>query len=168
MSVSGLALAEDGTIYATGQEATSTTRPTGSLIAFGPNGIIKWRFNSKGEVAAGPAVRSDGTIWFGAQQLTDPRQAPPVLFYGVDDRGRKTYGLTRKTPEPAAEIRGVLHPPAIDRDGSIVFSGGNRELYRLQPSARLDWVFKTGPFAMPSPLPSSLQTGQSTPRLTRA
>ena len=120
------ALAADGTIY----EGTFH----GWLLAFTPEGKLKWKFKAGREIKSSPAVAADGTIYFGA-------------------RDRKCYAVT-----PAGKLKWTFptgawvdSSPAIAADGTVYFGSWDATFYALNPDGQLKWKFATGGIVDASP-----------------
>lgn len=125
-SESSPALAPDGTIY------QGTFR--GWLLAFTPDGKLKWQFKAGLEIKSSPTVAVDGTIYFGA-------------------RDRKFYALT-----PAGKLKWTFSTgawvdssPAIAADGTVCFGSWDNNFYALAPDGQLKWKFATGGIVDSSP-----------------
>lgn len=120
------AIAPDGTIY----QATFT----GKLLAFTPQGTVKWTFKAGRQVKSSPAVGDDGTIYFGS-------------------RDWKLYALTPDGKLKWAFPTGawVDSSPAIGADGTIYFGSWDTNFYALHPDGSRKWVFPTGDIIDSSP-----------------
>lgn len=56
----GTSIALDGTIYAGGQDK--------KMVAYNPDGSVKWQFSTEGDVFSAPAIDDKGQIYFGDGQ----------------------------------------------------------------------------------------------------
>jgi outer membrane protein assembly factor BamB len=60
------AIGADGTVYVTSFDSTpSGSEDDNALLAFNPDGTLKWSFTSKVEMC-GPAIGDDGTLYVGS------------------------------------------------------------------------------------------------------
>lgn len=120
------ALAPDGTIY----EGTFH----GWLLAFTPEGKLKWRFKTVVEIKSSPAVAPDGAIYFGARDRN---------FYALNPDGKLKWTF--------ATGAWVDSSPAIALDGTIYFGSWDTHFYALNPNGKLKWQFATGGIISSSP-----------------
>ena len=107
-------VASDGTIYlACGDR---------DVCCVTPDGHVKWRFHTGGEVHSTPAIAKNGNIYFGSSDKK---------LYAVDADGKQKW-------EFAAQ--GEVFSPTIADDGSIYVQTGDGMLYAirdLQPNGGL-------------------------------
>jgi outer membrane protein assembly factor BamB len=151
---------DDGTIYA-GSDAKK-------LLAIAPDGSVKWRLETDGEIDTGIAraseqamvvssgrdvlcVRKNGDVlWrFSAtgKVFTSPAITSDGLIvfgsqdhraYGVDARGRKVFAI-----DLGADVDGS---PAIGDDGAIYVGTDNGEVVRLDGHGSVVWSTPVGGF----------------------
>ena len=125
----GPTIDKDGTIY-----IGST-----SLIAFYPNGTLKWRFHTIHSIVCAPAIAEDGTIYLGTIREYNNR------FYALHPNGTVKWTY----PIPAADF---FSSPAIGPDGTIyVGTGDAKTIHALYPNGTLKWVFYTNHVVYSSP-----------------
>jgi outer membrane protein assembly factor BamB len=157
-AAAGIAIGEDGTIY-----AASAAR---GLQAVGPGGELRWTVAA--DARALPAIAGDGTIYLGGGQSLMAINADGTVRWVTPTRGG---GITWSPPAigPDGTIyqntsRGVLHavdptgrvkwtfeapgpllrnpsPPAIAEDGTIYFASEDGHLYAFDPNGRERWRF---------------------------
>jgi outer membrane protein assembly factor BamB len=122
----GIAVGEDGTLYATGARG---------LQAVGLEGEVRWAVPAK--VRSMPAIADDGTIYLGASEG----------LFAISPDGRVLW--VTPLPGPGA----VWSPPAIGPDGTIYQNTNRGTLHAVDPSGRVKWRFEApGPlFRNPSP-----------------
>lgn len=121
-------VALDGTIYV-GINA-------GFLYAVNPDGSIKWRFNTGGNISASAAIGPTGTVY-------------------VASNDSKLYALN---PLDGAmlwskDTGGVIDSsPAIGSDGTIYFSNNAHSLFAVDPvDGATKWTFDLGAVSVSSP-----------------
>ncbi len=119
MVISSPAIGLDGTIY------------FGTLYnyfyALNPDGTLKWRYETCGEIWSSPAIGSDGTIYFGSLDH---------YFYALNPDGTLKWKY-----ETDGEI---FSSPAVGLDGTIYFGSQNHYFYALNPDGTLKWKYETG------------------------
>jgi outer membrane protein assembly factor BamB len=154
----GIAIGEDGTIYAAS---------SGGLQALGPEGEVRWAVRSDCCVRGIPAIAGDGTLYLPsdrgltaidpsgsvrwASPLEDARGAPAIgpdgtiyqvtyhgMLYAVDPSGRIKWRF-----EVDRGDRFQRGSPAIAEDGTIYFASEDHNLYAIDPSGRELWRFPT-------------------------
>jgi outer membrane protein assembly factor BamB len=110
------ALGEDGTIYIAPEN--------GDLHALNPDGMLKWKFHLQGYggPSASPAVARDGTIFIGAR-----------YFYAVNPNGTLRWRY-----DAGSDAGG---PPAIGAHGTVYFPSISDQLFALEATGTLKWVF---------------------------
>jgi outer membrane protein assembly factor BamB len=165
----GVAIGEDGTVYASGY---------GGLQAVGPRGDVRWTLPTREPVSA-PAIARDGTMYVASREgLTAVDAAgkvtwatplegiwytrsPPAIgpdgtiylvtqagtLYAVDSTGRIEWGFEA----PGSGLDRNFSPPAIAHDGTIYFGSLDQHLYAIAPDGKQLWRFRTGgPVRSPS------------------
>ncbi len=125
-SVSGIAIAADGTIYVGDR--------SGLFYAVNPDGTEKWRFQTQGTsiFSAGPTIAADGTIYIGTS-------------HGISDNGLHALnpdGTERWFFPPGGEVHGSV---ALDEDGTIYLGTGDAIIYAIDPDGRQVWQFGSAP-----------------------
>lgn len=121
-------LAPDGTIYV-GTTASRVDAPGKSLLAFAPDGRLKWTFTTGDIVPRSPAVGADGTVYFNS--LDDH-------LYAVTPEGKLKWKYKTRDAE-------IWSAPAIGADGVIYFgsSVGENEFHAVNPDGTLKWRIGT-------------------------
>ena len=95
--------------------------------------MLKWNFETGGDISSSPAIGSDGTIYFGSADK---------YFYAINPNGTMKWKLGIGD--------GAGSSPAIGSDGTI-YVGGNINLYAINSNGILKWRFKTGDSVESSP-----------------
>jgi outer membrane protein assembly factor BamB len=111
-------VARDGTIYV-GSDAKK-------LIAFSPDGKVKWSLETDGDADTGPAIARDGSVVFAAGRMV----------YAVTPYGqiRWRFGAKRK----------VFTSPAIASNGRVFFGSQDHHAYALSEQGALIWRVDLG------------------------
>ena len=123
--VDGIAVAPDGTIYASAD----------GLYAIAPDGKLKWKFSPAGaHCASTPAVADDGTVYIGCQD---------DLLYAVGPDGTKKWEL--RTGDD------VDSSPAIGADGTIYVGSDDKKLWAVAPDGAPRFSLITGAPVRSSP-----------------
>jgi len=105
--VDGIAIADDGTLYAASD----------GLYAVRPDGTLKWKFSPNGShCASTPAIAADGTVYIGCQDDT---------FYAVTPDGQKKWDVRMDDD--------VDSSPAIGADGTIYVGSDDKKLWAIAP-----------------------------------
>ena len=125
------AIDENGTIYVGTNEHY--------LIAFNPNGTVKWQFDNDGWIESSPAIGNDGTIYVGSRDK---------YFYAINPNG------TLKWRFNAGDT--IFSSPAIGEDGAIYFGviGPGWDIgriYALNPNGTEKWYYDTSDWVYSSP-----------------
>jgi outer membrane protein assembly factor BamB len=164
------AIGEDGVIYSGSMN--------GDLIAFYPNGTIKWRTHIGADwTYSSPAIGNDGTIYIasvGSSRLcaVNPNGTIKWFFYAenyiycppaigndgtiyVGSNDGYMYAVypngTLKWKFYAGGEKGIGSAPSITDDGTIYFGGTSGYLYALYPNGTLRWAIGTGYIGESSP-----------------
>jgi len=147
----------DGIIYA---PATDNW----NVIAFYPNGTVKWSFHANERVFSSPAIGFDGTVYCtsygsylyalypengtvkwqyhtGGSVRTSPCIADDGTIYVVSVNGVLHALYPNGTLKWQASIDGGTSP-TIGQDGTIYC--GYHQLYAINPDGSLKWVFNPG------------------------
>ena len=111
------ALGSDGTIYVGGR---------GAFTAVNPDGTIKWSFGIKDHIIQSPAIATDGTVYFGADDGN---------LYALDPQGKLKWKFS--------VVREIHSTPALAKNGTVYFGGTDNVLYAIGSDGRLKWGFKT-------------------------
>ena len=116
----GIAIADDGTIYHCSDD---------DLVAFNPDGIIKWTLHINGWIkGCCPAIADDGTIYFGTGSVFNS------YLYAINPNG---------TTKWIWEIgyNDIYSSPIIGNDGTIYISAdfGFASICALNPDGTVKW-----------------------------
>jgi len=104
------------------------------LYAINPDGYLKWKFKTGGDVVSSPAIAQDGTIYVGSDDN---------YLYAINPDG----SLKWKFKTGAS----VCSSPAIAQDGTIYVGSLDHYLYAINPNGCLKWKFETGNWVWSSP-----------------
>lgn len=123
-SISGIAIAADGTIYVGDK--------SGLFYAVNPDGTEKWRFQTRGTriFSAGPTIAADGTIYIGTSQT----------IYGL--HALNPDGTERWFFPTEGEVHGSV---ALDKDGTIYLGTKIGFIHAIDPDGRQVWQFGSPP-----------------------
>lgn len=164
--VDGIAIAPDGTLYASSD----------GLYAIAPDGTLKWKFSPSGaHCASTPAIADDGTIYVGCQDDTlyavtptgqkkwdlrmgdDVDSSPAVgadgtIYVGSDDK--KLWAIAPDgAPRFTLVTQGPLRSsPAIGADGTIYIGSFDGQLYAAMPNGIVRWTYRTADRIASSPI----------------
>ena len=132
----GLALADDGTLYATSDD--------GFVYALDPSGKLRWKFEA-GPLVGGPVLGADGTIY-----VSNAKQE----IYAIDRSGTKQW---MNGGGPFANLSTGNTAGAIDSNYLYTFWRGGLRAVRLD-SGRFEWPAGMGfkNFGSVSILPNGL------------
>ncbi len=114
----GLAIAKDGTIYA------STT--LGKVFAFHPDGSLSWSFATDSRVYTSPNIGSDGSVYVGTLNGT---------VYALSPSGQAAW--TYSLPQAAG-----VGPIPIGKDGTLYVVCQDGNLYSVSSKGLLKWKTK--------------------------
>lgn len=120
-------IAEDGTIYIPSSDK--------SLYALNPDGTLKWRFDTEGEVRTSPSIATDGTIYIGSY---DGR----IYAVRPDGKLKWSYDVGSKMDSS----------PALDSSGIVYIGAWNGRLYAMKPDGTIKWSFDAGYHIRSSPV----------------
>ncbi|MFZ0887880.1 MAG: choice-of-anchor D domain-containing protein [Candidatus Binataceae bacterium] len=116
---SSAAVGADGTIYVGADDD--------NLYAINPDGSLKWKLATGGNVQSSPAVGADGTIYVGSDDSN---------LYAINPDGSLKWKF-------ATGVK-VQSSPAVGADGTIFISSNNRNLYAINPDGSRKWNFFIG------------------------
>ena len=147
----------DGIIYA---PATDNW----NIIAFYPNGTVKWSFHANERVFSSPAIGDDGTVYctsYGAYLYAlYPENGTVKWQYNTGGSVRTSACIADDGTIYVVSVNGVLHAlypngtlkwqasidggtsPTIGNDGTIYC--GYHQLYAINPDGSQKWVFNPG------------------------
>ena len=160
----GIVIGDDGTIYFGDEDW--------DIYAINPNGSLKWKYHTGGDITSSPAIAEDGIIYFGSWDCKLYAFYPNgILKWSVSSGG----GTIASSPAIAYDgtiyistMRGfdkgdivAFYPngtkkwiyetdyyctsdPAIGDDGTIYCGSMDNHLYALNPDGTLRWRFETG------------------------
>jgi len=133
--LSSPAVGADGTIYIGVEVGLSTsTNPSGRLLAINQDGSLKWSFTTPDWVDSAPAIGTDGTIYFGCWD------GGIYALNPVDGSQKWKY-----------QAGFIIASAAIGGDGTIYIGSGEGNLYALTPGGSLKWSFPTADWIESSP-----------------
>ncbi|MCD6541799.1 MAG: PQQ-like beta-propeller repeat protein [Thermoplasmata archaeon] len=170
ISVWGLAIARDGTIY------VSTWGK--NLYAVNPDGTIKWKCNLRDGASGDPLIGRDGTIYIGTLDslLADGR------FYAVYPNGTIRWSVnldgcssavihndtiytdccrdgylyaiyanngTIKWKKWEGSVGHLSSGPSVDKEGIVYYGSRNGYIYAFYPNGTLKWKYNIGGTYMP-------------------
>lgn len=150
------AIGIDGTIYVgsdgihIGYDICVDPQTQGFVYAIYPDGRFKWLFDALGDVDCSPAIGTDGTIYFGADNnhvyALNPADGKIKIVLNPDG------SILRQWIFPT---RGTVNSsPAIGSDGTIYVGSDSLfddDLYAINPDGTEKWRFDTGDFVNSSP-----------------
>jgi len=116
-------IGEDGTVYFGSKDD--------NLYAINPDGTLKWKFKTEGDVVSSPAIGPDGTIYFTSDD---------GYLYAVEDTGGS--GRLRwkyRVVNPQYKPRGPL---MVGPDGTIYVPSNHLEA--VDRDGNRKWTFNTG------------------------
>jgi outer membrane protein assembly factor BamB len=109
------------------------------LYAFYPNGTIRWKFYTGGDISSSPVIGEDGTIYFGHGGGPNDGHINAVYPNGTL---RWRFNASHA----------IYSSPAIGLDGTIYCGSHDTYIYALYPDdGTLKWKFKTGNWVHGSP-----------------
>lgn len=119
-----LAVAPDGTIYASGSNYEPETQSTGNaLIAFNPDGSIKWKAKTD-RIEGPPSLAEDGTIYVGTK-------GGQLIAFNPDGSQRWAFQAGS----------GIAVMAAQDQNGRLYFGSWDGFFYALTPQGKELWRF---------------------------
>ena len=111
-------IGEDGTIYL----GTAKGMDEGEIVAFNPNGTIKWVYPTGDYIYSDPAIGNDGTIYIGSDD---------TYLYAMNPNG--TLKWRYKTGHH------IKAPVSIADDNTIYVPSYDDYLYAFYPNGTLKW-----------------------------
>ncbi|MDD3492743.1 MAG: PQQ-binding-like beta-propeller repeat protein [Candidatus Thermoplasmatota archaeon] len=157
-------IAADGTVY--GSDGST-------LVAFCPDGSVRWRYETDKLIDTTPALAADGTIYHASlddylhaispdgllkwrYQMADLFSNPAVgsdgtIYVGCTDK--YVYAVhPNGTLKWRYKTNGTIYSsPAIGADGTIYIGSYDHHLYAINPDGSLRWRFETGAEVRPEP-----------------
>ena len=119
---------EDGTVYFGCKDD--------NLYAINPDGTLKWKYKTEGDVASSPAIGPDGTIYFASDDS---------YLYAIEDSGK--FGKLKwkyRVVNPQYRPRGPL---MVESDGTIYVPSSHLEA--VDKDGNRKWTFNTGVAGLP-------------------
>jgi len=117
-------IGKDGTIYVGGSDDY--------LYAFDPQGNIKWKFETEGDIPHAPAMDENGIIYFGSND---------GYFYALNPDGSLRWEL---------EIGGPFSSsPSLGEDGTIYIMCWNGNFYAITSEGSIKWFVDISPSGLP-------------------
>ena len=129
--------AGDYTVVVTNALGSTTSQP--ATLAVTSFGTKRWEFNATTAIYSSPAIGSDGTIYFGAENSSDIGDR----LYAVNLDGTRRWAL----PLP----HHIRSAPAIGSDGTLYVSCFDENLYSVAPDGTIRWSFRAGGSLSSSP-----------------
>jgi len=130
---SSASIGPDGTIYVGGDVAAR------GLMAFNPDGTLKWTFATGSDFINGldtvssPAVATDGSVYI----------ASGDRLFSVNSNGTLRWSRQLDAPIPSS--------PAIGSDGTVYVGTYGGRLYAVASSGKVRWAFNAGNVIYSSP-----------------
>ena len=169
----GIVIGNDGTLYFGDEDW--------DIYALNPDGTLKWKYRTGGDITSSPAIAEDGTIYVGSEDhylyavysnngtrkwkfnanhaiiSSSPAIAEDgTIYFGtmwsLGDGGKIHAVNPDGTEKWRYQIGGtILSDPAIGDDGTIYIGSMDDYLYAMYPNGTLRWRFKTGDYVKGSP-----------------
>jgi outer membrane protein assembly factor BamB len=141
----------DGTIY-----CGSSVK---SFKAIHSDGTLRWAIPVRDRISCPAVIGTDGTIYFGTSDgylyAVNPSGTIQWIFETDGDCGLiDDFGMSeaqRKKYTSPHFHRSIQFSPAINRDGDIIFAGGESWLYAVKSDGRLKWRCDVGGLATTAP-----------------
>jgi outer membrane protein assembly factor BamB len=114
--VSSPAIGTDGTIYVGSYDR--------NLYAINPDGSIKWKYTTKGDVESSPAIGKDETIYVGSSDNN---------LYAINSDGTLKWSFMTEGD--------VSSSPAIGAGGTIYVGSNDKKLYAINANGTMKWSF---------------------------
>lgn len=122
----------DGTIYIGTARHEDSSSPGAGLVAINPDGTEKWRSLEASGVTIVPSIADDGTIVFGAADVTTNKGK----IISLDPGGKKKWEFWLE--------EWLEGSSAVGSDGTIFSGSKEGNFYALNPNGTEKWRFKTG------------------------
>jgi outer membrane protein assembly factor BamB len=124
----------DGTIYIGSARSQEDPNYDGGLHAINPDGTEKWLFPDDSGVTSTAAIGTDGTIYFGGNELNPHGEGNVGKIYAIYPDGTKKWEYTTENWMESS--------PAIGPDGVIyIGSGKEGNIYAINPDGSERWRF---------------------------
>jgi outer membrane protein assembly factor BamB len=104
------------------------------LFAINPNGTLKWKYKTWGNIDSAPALAEDGTIYAGSNE---------GYLYAISPNGTKKWKTS---------VGGWSTSPVIDENGTIYTGSTNGRIYAINPNGTKKWSYKTDYYIFCSPV----------------
>jgi len=160
-------LAADGTIYV-GSSTLYGYTADNKLVAFNPDGTLKWTSPIGAQIPVAPAIGSDGTIYVyagslyainpdGTQKWVVPAGggvgAPMIGSDGTIYVGGGTLSAFRPdgTKKWSAGSGYSMTSPVMGADGTVYVACADLNIYAFNPNGTTKWTFPTPDYALGSP-----------------
>jgi outer membrane protein assembly factor BamB len=161
----GIVIGNDGTLYFGDEDW--------DIYALNPDGTLKWKYHTNGDITSAPAIDEDGTIYVGSwddylyaiypngtrKWKFNANSANIASSPAIGDDGTIYFGtlwslgdggkIHAVNPDGTEKWRyqtgdAILSDPAIGDDGTIYIGSMDNYLYAFYPNGTLRWKFKTG------------------------
>jgi outer membrane protein assembly factor BamB len=133
-------IGKDGTIYVGSDD--------NHVLAFSPQGEMRWRFTAEGAIVVSPAIGPDGTVYVGNWINATTNKIPDHNYlYAINPDGSLRWKFETGLP--------IYSSPSIGADGTLYFGsynyssvGSGREsgayFYAVDANGQLKWKIETG------------------------
>ncbi|MBI2263192.1 PQQ-binding-like beta-propeller repeat protein [Candidatus Berkelbacteria bacterium] len=129
-------IGNDGTLYIGTGLFTGGDKPDGRLIAFRPDGTVKWTYDPPSGGTVG--IADDGTLYTTFQ---DDQHEMYVVALNPDGSTKWKYFVGK----------GIDCAPAIAADGTIYVGSQDKHLYAINADGTLKWKFAATDWVESSP-----------------
>ena len=99
-----------------------------------PSVVLKWRYQTGGDIFSSPAIGSDGIIYFGSKD---------DYLYAINPNGTLKWRYLTGGD--------IYSSPAIGSDGTVYVGSNDNYFYALYPDGTLKWRYETGSNVNSSP-----------------
>ncbi|RJO60255.1 hypothetical protein C4544_05800 [candidate division WS5 bacterium] len=144
-STSTASIADDGTIYMSGNDCQKSNCANVLFAMDGQTGKVRWTFKPDGIMEGSASIGTDGTIYFGVKGTHNPRDGK---FYALAPDGKERWKITN--------IVGNSVIPAIAKNGTIYFGDWDGLFYAFDSNGKEKWRVQT---------PRSFETLSSSPAI---
>ncbi len=100
------------------------------------NSVLKWRFQTGGEIDSSPAIGTDGTVYVGSDD---------GYLYAINPNGIEKWRFKK------FQTSSIDSSPAIGADGTIYVGSDKGFLYAINPNGTEKWRFGTAGSIISSP-----------------
>jgi outer membrane protein assembly factor BamB len=122
-SIEGPVVAADGTIYCGCGDW--------NLYAFNPNGTLKWKCHTGGQIQGTPAIGDDGTLYVGTSDDSS--------IYAISPQGSVKWKFSTSSSGIS-----TVRVPVVAPNGTIYAGSDNGYFFALNSSGKKLWSYYTG------------------------